>query len=146
MEISCERDLRVSSEATFMSDVRKTDDVLHLVIREPPRDSSIYCVVSHTEFGVRTDVSKIKFKTHIGSKDCKCEHCELNTTRNSDMINRIATCAHENPCKRRHCKHSASRLCTSKIRNHSYIAENRYACEQCEYCTSRRSHLKTHIG
>ncbi|GBP66303.1 Zinc finger protein 431 [Eumeta japonica] len=158
-EISCERDLRVSSEATFMLDVKKSDDVLHAVIREPPREFSDcegtsfgtdrsqynYCVESQTEFDVRMDVSKIKVETHIGGKQYECEHCELNTTRKSVMVNHITTCAHKNTCKCKHCKHSTTQLCTSKIRNHTNIEEKWYKCEQCEYSTCRRLHLKTHM-
>ncbi|GBP66308.1 Zinc finger protein 431 [Eumeta japonica] len=158
-EISRERDAGVPSEVNFMSNIKKTDDNHHIVMKEPFHESSdcedtslgtershcSYCVESQTEFGVRTDISKVKAETNIGDKECECEHCALNTTRKSVMVNLITTHAHENPCKRKHCKYSASRLCTSKIHNHTYTEENRYTCEQCEYSAFRRDHLKTHM-
>ncbi|GBP66304.1 Zinc finger and SCAN domain-containing protein 2 [Eumeta japonica] len=143
-ELSCERDLGVPSKANFISDVRNTDDVLHAVIREPSRNSSNsegtslgiersqcnYFVDSQTEFNVRTDVSKVKVETHIGGKECKYEHCALNTTKK--------------PYKCGLCEYSASQKGNLKVHMSIHTDEKRYKCEQCEYRESSLSALSKH--
>ncbi|GBP66315.1 Zinc finger protein 271 [Eumeta japonica] len=164
-EISCERDLGVSSEVTFMSDVRKTDDVLHAVLRDPSRDFSnsesislgieqsecSYSVEPQAEFGVRTRLHALRkyvvtfTQKKIGTKPYKCGQCEYSASQLGSLKIHMRVHTDEKPYKCEHCEYRTSALGVLKIHTRSHTGEKPYKCEQCEYSTSYGNNLKTHM-